>query len=72
MVYTFSCPLPCDKSIKVNASCDDDAIKKIITAGAINCRNELNRSCSEKHTYCLPPLKEKHLQEIVKLSMKTE
>ncbi len=72
MVYTFSCPMPCNKRIKVNANNDDDAITKIITAGAVSCRNQINLSCSEEYTHCLPPLNEKYLKEIVKMSMKAE
>jgi hypothetical protein len=72
MVYTFSCPVPCNKVIKVDANNDDDAIKKIITAGAINCRYSKKRSCSEKRGNYLPPLPEKYLKEIVQLSMKAE
>ena len=72
MIYTFSCPLPCNRVIKVDANNDDDAIKKIITAGAINCRSVTNRSCHEKHMSYLPPLKEKLLKEIVMFSMQSE
>ena len=72
MVYKFSCPVPCNRVIKVDANNDADAINKIITAGAINCRSVTNRSCREKHTSYLPPLKEKFLKEIVMLSMQSE
>jgi len=68
MVYTFACPAPCNRVIMVDANNDDDAINKIIEAGAINCRNIKNTSCCEK-VVCLPPLPEKKLKDIVRLSM---
>jgi hypothetical protein len=72
MVYTFSCPLPCNRVIKVDANNDDDAVIKIITAGAIRCRSIMKSSCQEKHTNYLPPLNEKNLKEIVMFSMYSE
>ena len=40
MTYTFSCPAPCRRVIRVDAHDDDDAVGKIIRAGAMTCRNE--------------------------------
>jgi hypothetical protein len=69
MVYTFACPVPCKRVIKVYANTDDDAIKKIIAAGAISCRNVSNQSCSEKHHQHMHVLPKNQLREIVRLSM---
>jgi hypothetical protein len=72
MIYTFACPVPCTRTIKVDARNDDEAVKKIIHAGAINCRNNENQSCCEKDYLRMPPLPKERLREIVKLSMKAE
>jgi hypothetical protein len=72
MVYRFTCPVPCNRVIKVYAHNDDDAVKKIITAGAINCRNMGHQSCCEKDHRYMPPLPEKKIREIVQLSMELE
>jgi len=71
MVYTFECPAPCSKVIMVNATNDDDAVNKLIRAGAINCRNIKNASCCNKVPH-LCPLTEKELQGIVRLCMTVE
>ncbi|NTW17771.1 MAG: hypothetical protein HGA41_10005 [Syntrophaceae bacterium] len=71
MVYTFACPAPCSRVIMVDAHDDDDAITKIIEAGAINCRKIKKTSCCEKVPH-LPPLPEKKLREIVQLCMNLE
>jgi len=68
MVYTFSCPAPCSQVIMVDANNDDDAVNKIIGAGAINCRNMKNTPCCKKVLH-LPPLPEKKLRDIVRLCM---
>ena len=62
MVYTFSCPAPCSRLIMVDANNDDDAVNKIIGAGAINCRN-INNTPSCKKVLQLSPLPEKKLRE---------
>lgn len=72
MVYTFSCPVPCKRMIKVYATTDDDAIKKIIAEGAISCRNTIGRSCDEKRHQHMSVLPENRLREIVRLSMELE
>lgn len=72
MVYTFACPVPCDRVIKVYANTDDDAVKKIIEAGAISCRNIANRSYCEKGHRPMPSLPAKQLREIVQLIMESE
>lgn len=72
MVYTFACPVPCKRIIKVYANTDDDAIKKIIAAGAISCRNISNQSgCENRHRH-MPSLPKNQLTEIVRLSMELE
>ena len=40
MIYTFSCPAPCRRVIRVDARNDEDAVGKIIKAGAMTCRNK--------------------------------
>jgi hypothetical protein len=69
MVYTFACPVPCNRVIKVSASTDEDAVKKIIAAGAISCRNSENPFCCEKGHHYMPSLPENRLTEIVRLTM---
>ena len=71
MVYTFSCPYPCRRIIMVDANDDDDAVNKIIGAGAISCRNIRNTPCCKKVVH-LPPLPEKKLIDIVRMSMNVE
>jgi len=39
MTYTFSCPAPCTRVIRIDARNDEDAVGKIIKAGAMTCRN---------------------------------
>ncbi len=43
MTYTFSCPAPCSRVIRVEAHDDEDAVGKIIQAGAMICRNRGSR-----------------------------
>jgi len=72
MTYSFACPVPCNYEIKVDAEDSDDAIKKIIMAGAIRCRNINNRCYCEKANHHMPPIKEEQLRNIVRLCMKEE
>ena len=55
----------------VDATNDDDAVNKIIGAGAINCRNIKNTPCCKKVLH-LSPLSEKELRKIVRLCMNVE
>ena len=72
MVYTFACPIPCRRVIKVDAHTDDEAITKILAAGAMSCRTVANlRECDEKHRH-MPVLREERLREIVRLGMEPE
>lgn len=72
MIYTFACPVPCNRVIKVYANTDDDAINKIIVAGAMSCRNMANKKYCEKGRHNMPSLPEEQLREIVRLSMESE
>jgi hypothetical protein len=72
MVYTFACPVPCQRVIKVYANTDDDAINNIIVAGALSCRNMVNRKYCEKSRRDMPSLSEEQLREIVRFSMEAE
>jgi hypothetical protein len=55
----------------VDANDDDDAVSKILGAGAISCRNIKNIPCCKKVLH-LPPLPEKKLRDIVRLCMNIE
>jgi hypothetical protein len=72
MVYTFACPVPCHRIIKVYANTDDDAINNIIVAGALSCRNMANRKYCEKSRRDMPSLPAEQLREIVRFSMEAE
>ena len=72
MTYTFSCPAPCSRLIRVEAHDDDDAIVKIIQAGAMTCRNGGSQDpCNTTHLV-MTPLPERQLREVVRLSMRAE
>ena len=72
MTYSFECPTPCNREIKVDASDDVEAVKKIIVAGAISCRNMNNHCHCEKAHFYLPPIPEEKLRSIVSLCMREE
>jgi len=55
----------------IDANNGDDAVYKIIEAGALSCRNINNTSCCKKVIH-LPPLPEKKLIDIVRLCMNVE
>jgi hypothetical protein len=55
----------------VDATNDDDAVNKLIRAGAINCRNIKKSSFCNKNLH-LCPFTEKELQGIVRLCMTVE
>ena len=71
MVYTFTCSPPCSRIIMIDANNGDDAVYKIIEAGALSCRNINNTSCCKK-VHDLSPLLEKKLGDIVRLCMSVE
>jgi len=56
----------------VDANTDDEAITKILAAGAVSCRNIANlKACDEEHRH-MPVLHEEQRREIVRLSMESE
>jgi hypothetical protein len=72
LTYNFSCPAPCSRVIRVEAHDDEDAVEKIIQAGAMTCRNRgSNDPCDTTHLV-LTPLPEKQLRALVRLSMRAE
>ncbi len=71
MTYTFSCPVPCKRVIRVEAHNDEDAVGKILEAGAMNCRNERSGERCDT-TIVLAPLPERRLKEVVRLSMEVD
>ena len=71
MTYIFSCPAPCSRVIRVEAHDEDDAVWKIIKAGAMTCRNGSNGPCDTDHPV-LTPLPERQLRDVVRLSMQAE
>jgi len=72
MTYNFSCPAPCSRVIRVEAHDDEDAVEKIIQAGAMTCRNRgSDEPCDTTHLV-LTPLPEMQLREVVRLSMQAE
>lgn len=69
MIYSFACPHPCSRVIQVEARNDEDAVRKLIDAGAMTCRNE---KCGDPCNRALPfitPLSHSELREAVRLSM---
>jgi hypothetical protein len=72
MTYSFVCPLPCNREIRVAANNNLDAIDKIIMAGAISCRNSKNKCICEKAHFDMPPIPEEQLKNIVGLCMREE
>jgi hypothetical protein len=55
MTYNFSCPAPCIRVIRVEAHDDEDAVEKIIQAGAMTCRNRgSNDPCDTTHLVLTP------------------
>lgn len=70
--YSFACPAPCNREIKIVANDDLDAVEKMITAGAMSCRNIDNRcSCKQAHLD-MYPIPEEQLRQIVSLCMREE
>ncbi|MHB8908626.1 MAG: hypothetical protein ACYDAA_07085 [Syntrophales bacterium] len=72
MIYSFACPAPCDRKIKVEAHDNLDAIEKIITAGAISCRNSDTQCSCSRAQIELSPIPEEQLRNIVSLCMREE
>jgi hypothetical protein len=72
MTYSFACPIPCNRQIKVDANDNVDAVEKIIMAGAISCRNINNQcNCKQAH-FVMSPIPEEQLRHIVSLCIREE
>ena len=71
-IYSFSCPLPCNREIRVEAKNILDAIDKIIKAGAIGCRSGKKQFLCEKRHLDMPPMPENQLKHIVSLCTREE
>jgi predicted small metal-binding protein len=61
MKYSFKCPAPCNKEIKVDAVTDDEAINKLMAAGKVHAK--------EAHPN-MPPMSEKQMKDMLKAGMK--
>jgi hypothetical protein len=61
MKYSFQCPAPCSKEIKVDAVSDDEAINKLMTAGKVHAK--------EAHPN-MPAMSEQQMKDMVKAGMK--
>jgi hypothetical protein len=72
MIYTFLCPAPCRRVIRVDARNDDDAVGKIIKAGAMTCRNRASHDpCDTTHPI-MSPWTDMQLRGVVRLTMRAE
>jgi len=72
MSYIFTCPIPCNRVIRVDANDADDAVRNIVKAGGMACRNgESPGSCGESHPQ-MSPLPERRLKDLVRFIMKEE
>lgn len=72
MTYIFACPFPCNRVISVDAGDADDAVRKIIKAGGLTCRNgESHIPCKITHPQ-IPPLSDRQLRELIRSTMKQE
>ena len=72
MIYSFACPAPCNREIKVDARDNLDAVEKIITAGAISCRNSDSLCICNHAQVVMSPIPEEQLRHIVSLCMREE
>jgi hypothetical protein len=72
MNYSFSCPIPCNRKIRVKAVNNIDAIDKIILAGGMGCRNVNCRSDCRQARDPMPPMGQEELRRIVGLCLKEE
>jgi hypothetical protein len=70
MFYSFICPPPCNRKIRIKAKNNIDDIDKMIMAGAISCRNSENRGICEKAHVDMPPIPLERLKNIVSLYMR--
>jgi len=72
MIYSFICPSPCNREIIVEAQNNVDAVEKMITAGAISCRNSAKRLSCEKRHFDMSPISPEQLKNIIGLCMRQE
>ena len=72
MIYIFSCPAPCGRVIRVDARNDDDAVGKLIKAGAMTCRNRASHDPCDTTRPVLSPWTDMQLRGVVRLIMRTE
>lgn len=72
MTYSFVCPFPCNKELKVDALNNEDAINKLMLAGAIRCRNAQNQYNCENNQYDMLPIPEEKLRDIVGSCMRED
>jgi hypothetical protein len=72
VIYSFACPAPCNRTIKVDANDNPTAVEKIIMAGAISCRNMYNRCSCTQAPFDMSPMPEEQLRQIVSLCMQEE
>lgn len=72
MTYEFACPFPCSRVIQVEASDVDDAVRKIMKAGGLVCRNGNSLiPCRVAHPQ-IPPLPDQKLRNVIRSAMKQE
>jgi hypothetical protein len=72
MTYTFLCPAPCRRVIRVEARNDEDAVGKILEAGAMTCRNRESHDPCDATPFVMPPLTDNELKKLVRLIMQAE
>ena len=72
MIYTFSCPAPCRRVIRVDARNDDDAVGKIIKAGAMTCRSRASDNTCDTTRPAMSPWTDLQLRGVVRLIMRAE
>jgi hypothetical protein len=72
MIYTFSCPAPCRRVIRVDARNDDVAVGKLIKAGAMTCRNRASDNTCDTTRPVMSPWTDVQLRGVVRLIMRAE
>jgi hypothetical protein len=69
MTFSFVCPAPCNHQVNVEAQNQEEAITKLITAGAMRCRNLDKKADCEVPHLILPPLSSDQLRDIMRFSL---
>ena len=72
MIYTFSCPAPCRRVIRVDARNDDVAVGKLIKAGAMTCRNRASDNTCDTTRPVMSLWTNVQLRGVVRLIMRAE